>query len=87
MRTVPLKVIPRPLAIETRLVLSMLYQVKDRLEIKRWMKPQDIIEAHQNIFKRIDKACSADYGHPATPMHHLKAVELLMEGFNREDIL
>jgi len=87
MRTVPLKVIPRPLAIETRLVLSMLYQVKDRLEIKRWMKPQDIIEAHQKIFKRIDQTCRDDYGHQTTPMHHLKAVELLLVGFNREDIL
>lgn len=81
------KPIAKPLAIETRLVLSMLYQIKSRLEIKRWMKPQDIYEAHRRYFEQIEDRCKRDYGHPAGATNHLKAIEILMEGFNPTDIL
>jgi hypothetical protein len=81
------KPIPRPLPIETRLVLSMLYQVKDRMEIKKWMNSQDIYQAHRMIFDRIAAACRNDYGHPVTVTNHLRAIEILMEGFNKDDVL
>jgi uncharacterized MAPEG superfamily protein len=87
MKVRELKPSQKRLNIEVRLVLSMLYQVKDRLEIKRWMQPQDIFDAHRTLFERIQKACREDYAHEAYPMHCVKAIELLMVGYNQEDIL
>lgn len=78
---------PKPLAIETRVVLSMVYQVKDRLEIKKWMTHQDIFEAHSWLFKRIEIACYDDYRLAVSVQHHVKAIELLLIGFNPDDIL
>jgi hypothetical protein len=75
------------LNIEVRLVLSMLYQVKDSLEIKRWMQPQDIFDAHRTLFEHIQKACREDYSYSVYSMQCVKAIELLLVGFNEDDIM
>lgn len=78
---------PKPLAIESKVVLSMLYQVKDRHEIKNWMTPQDIFEGHQMLFLKIEIACQDDYNLGVTSTNHIKAIELQLLGFNLKDIL
>jgi len=77
----------KPLPIQIRLALSMLYQVKDRLEIKRWMKTQDIFEAHSKLFRSISTAIERDYNYAISVQQQLGAIELFMAGFNKDDIL
>lgn len=77
----------KPLAIEIRIALSMLYQVKDRLEIKKWMQPQDIFEAHSKLFKSISTACERDYNYSISVQQQIKVIELLLVGYNKDDIL
>jgi hypothetical protein len=78
---------PKPLAIQVRLALSMLYQVKDRLEIRKWMQPQDIFEAHSKLFKAIRTAIERDYNYGISVQQQIKAIELLLVGFNKDDIM
>jgi hypothetical protein len=77
----------KPLAIQIRLALSMLYQVKDKLEIKNWMNTQDIFEAHSKLFRAIGTAIERDYNYAISVQQQLKAIELLMAGYNTNDIL
>ncbi|KAA6441440.1 hypothetical protein FEM33_01525 [Dyadobacter flavalbus] len=77
----------KPIPIQIRLALSMLYQVKDMLEIKKWMSTQDIFEAHSKIFRRISASIQHDYNYAISVQQQLNAIELLMAGFNKDDIL
>lgn len=51
------------------------------------MTPQDIFQSHRMIFDWIEESCKRDYRYPASVQHHLKVIELLLIGFNPEDIL
>jgi len=78
---------PKPMAIETRVIFSMLYQVKDRIEFKKWMKPQDIFEANRTLFEKMGDAAKRDYGLGTTPITYIRAIEILMGGMLPDEFL
>ena len=46
----------RPVSIESRILFSMLYKVKHKLKIEKWMTSEDILEANPMIFDRMESA-------------------------------
>lgn len=82
MKTRPLNPPPKPIPVQIRILLSMIYQVKDRLEIKPWMKTQDIYEAHPGLFRKMGDRVENDYGMDVTPTYHFKAIELFVAGMS-----
>jgi len=51
------------------------------------MQPQVIFEAHSKLFKAIRTAIERDYNYGISVQQQIKAIELLMVGFNKDDIM
>lgn len=80
----PINMPLKPMSIQTRLAFSMLYQAKHKMNIAKWMKPRDVVDANPMVFDRIQHAIQHDYGYSFVIDYHWKAVEMLFKGIENE---
>lgn len=70
----------RPITIQTRLALSMLYQVKSKLKYNHRMSANDLIDANPHIIDRIKMAIEMDYAITCTEENIRNAAQMLIMG-------
>jgi hypothetical protein len=78
---------PKPIPMQIRILVSMMYQIKDRFEINRWMKTQDVYEAHPALFRKMGQAVERDYGLDITPTYCFKAIEIFVAGMHADSFV
>ena len=70
----PLKTRPAQVLI----ALAMVFQVKDRIKMERWMVSREIVHANPHIFTRIKLVIERDYNYDVELMHLYEAVSMYL---------